>query len=557
MIPNFAIAQKFADPSFYLIDSLDLDNTSEFEKNLIDSLLIQFHNSDEDSVKLQSLEDIVDNSWDPNIWPKYNDYLIDYIQRKLVFSQSASDQDMYIKYLAGAISNRGFILDEQGDFMGALDYYHQSLRLYESVKDTVGIGVSFNNLGVLYSVIGDTTKALEYHEKSLEMKQAAKDYEGIAMSYNNIGTIYENKRNGFLALEYYEKSMEIWKELGITRGLAITYENIGDIYYLEEFYGKALYYYNEAAAIWIDLNVVSGIANANNNLAMVYNKTGDQRKALEYGLKSYEIATELDFPLDLENATRTLVLIYKELGDYKAALKYSQEYITARDRIRNNQNTQAALKKSVQYEYQKMALADSLEHVRQNELRDVEMSKQKTQAYALYAGIGLLGILFIVGIRSYQRKKKDNIKINEQKKEVEIQKAEIEKQHIALAATHQEISASISYAQRIQEAILPSDELINKIEKEIFIYYRPKDVVSGDFYWIVDNKETLFIAAADCTGHGVPGAMVSVVCSNTLNRVVREFKLVKPADILNKTREIILETFDAEKKKSKTVWIFP
>lgn len=550
-IPLVGAAQKHADQEFYLIDSLDFEQLSEYDKKLIDSLLIQYHQTNSDSLKMKSLEDIVDNCWDPEVWPKYNDFLIGFIQRKLVFNHSKSERDLFIRFLAGAISNKGFLLDEQGDFMGALDYYHQSLKFYESVSDTVGIGVSFNNLGVLYSVIGDTAKALEYHEKSLYMKKEVNDLEGIAMSYNNIGTIYENKKNSFLALDYYEKSLDIWQELGLSRGLAITYENIGDIYFIEEFYGKALFYYNKAAAIWIDLNVVSGISNANNNLAMVYAKTGQLDKALEYGLRSYKVASELDFPLDIENATRTLVDIYKAKKDYKSAFKYSEIYISARDRIRNNQNTQAAMKKSVQYEYQKMALADSLEHVRQNEIRDVEMRRQKTQSYALYAGIGLMLVLSIVSIRSYQRKKKDNLQINQQKKEVEIQKAEIEKQHVVLANTHQEISASISYAQRIQEAILPSDEWINQIGKDIFIYYRPKDVVSGDFYWIEENKDKLFIAAADCTGHGVPGAMVSVVCSNALNRAVREFKLLAPADVLSKTRELVLDTFNAENKEVK------
>src|SRR5690606_29252618 len=85
--------------------------------------------------------------------------------------------------------------------------------------------------------------------------------------------------------------------------------------------------------------------------------------------------------------------------------------------------------------------------------------------------------------------------------------------------------------------------LINNKLPNSFVMYRPKDIVAGDFYWMEEIDGLVLIAAADCTGHGVPGALVSVVCHNALNSAVREFKLSSPADILNKTREIVIEKF--------------
>ncbi|MBK9190071.1 MAG: hypothetical protein IPM77_00475 [Crocinitomicaceae bacterium] len=133
--------------------------------------------------------------------------------------------------------------------------------------------------------------------------------------------------------------------------------------------------------------------------------------------------------------------------------------------------------------------------------------------------------------------------IEEQRLEAEKRKEEIEKQHTLLEETHKEIKDSINYAKRIQEAILPTHETISKNIADNFILYKPKDVVAGDFYWIQDVENGFVFAAADCTGHGVPGAMVSVVCYNALNRSVREFGLTSPEKILDKTREIVLETF--------------
>ena len=117
-----------------------------------------------------------------------------------------------------------------------------------------------------------------------------------------------------------------------------------------------------------------------------------------------------------------------------------------------------------------------------------------------------------------------------------------------LEETHKEISDSIKYAERLQMAILPSKEDLRTYLGDGFVLFQPKDVVSGDFYWMQNIGDVTLFAAADCTGHGVPGALVSVVCSNALNRSVKEFGLLEPKDVLNKTREIVIETFAASGK---------
>lgn len=109
---------------------------------------------------------------------------------------------------------------------------------------------------------------------------------------------------------------------------------------------------------------------------------------------------------------------------------------------------------------------------------------------------------------------------------------------------NKEVLDSIHYAQRIQTAILPDHKKIESCVPDSFILYRPKDIVAGDFYWMVKLNKKVMLAVADCTGHGVPGAMVSVVCHNALNRSVREFGLIEPGKILEKTRELVIETLD-------------
>ena len=160
-------------------------------------------------------------------------------------------------------------------------------------------------------------------------------------------------------------------------------------------------------------------------------------------------------------------------------------------------------------------------------------------AYLLYFLAALLCIYLYIRWRT--------AKLVQNKKQLEetvnLRTAEVVRQKELVERKNQEITASINYAKRIQTAILPAKSLIDKELPNSFFLYRPKDIVAGDFYWMEAHGNTILLAAADCTGHGVPGALVSVVCHNALNRAVREYNLMSPADILNKVREIVIEKF--------------
>ena len=131
------------------------------------------------------------------------------------------------------------------------------------------------------------------------------------------------------------------------------------------------------------------------------------------------------------------------------------------------------------------------------------------------------------------------------------QKATIEQAHITLREQHEKIQDSIKYAKRIQNAILPPKGRVEEFLPSSFIFFSPKDVVAGDFYWLEYKNGKILFAACDCTGHGVPGAMVSVICNNGLNRSVREHGLTDPGRILDKTREIVIQEFEKSEEEVK------
>ncbi len=162
------------------------------------------------------------------------------------------------------------------------------------------------------------------------------------------------------------------------------------------------------------------------------------------------------------------------------------------------------------------------------------------------AGISALIVIVVIGIIIFWNHslKKEIEKRIEAEEKLQASLKEIHYQKLIVEEKSQEITDSIEYAKTIQSAILPSSKIIDEFLNDSFVLYIPKDIIAGDFYWIEAKEDRILFAVADCTGHGVPGAMISVVCNNALNRSVREYNLSDPGEILDKAREIVIEEFE-------------
>ena len=225
-------------------------------------------------------------------------------------------------------------------------------------------------------------------------------------------------------------------------------------------------------------------------------------------------------------------------------------FITTRDSLESEANQKVVIQQEYKYAYEKQAAADSITNAEADKVKDalltaekaenkqhqLEATAQKQQAYFLYGGL-VLALLFGGFIFNRFRV------TSKQKGIIEQQKGKVDEAFDALEEKNREIMDSINYAKRIQSAILPPAKIVKEYLQDSFILYKPKDIVAGDFYWMEHRDGKVLFAAADCTGHGVPGAMVSVVCNNGLNRSVREHGFTDPGQILDKTREIVIEEF--------------
>jgi len=569
---QFSVAQNFADVDYYLIDKLEIDKVSKTDKLLMDSCLQIFHKTNDDTVKAAAIKTIVEESWDDNVWPKYNDWLYTYTQTILKGKLSAKIKRNLMFVLGSTINNKGYFFSTQGNRTEALKYYKQSLNIQLKLNDKEGAATSYNNIGAIYNRQGNIPKALENYHKSIDVYKSIDNKSGTAQTLNNIGHIYQGQEEYDSALEYFHRSLKIFKEVKNDRGISTLYNSIGFIYSKKKNYNKALDYYLQALKIREESNDQKGVASTFNNIGVAYenkkeydnakkhyNKSlkiyhniknkqglaivysnlgrifmleGNLKKAENYSLKSLKISEDLGSPSNIKSTSKILSEIYHQQGNGLKALEMYQLYISMRDSIINEETKITAAKEQARYEYEKLKAIDDAEYDKIIALKNKEKEKQTIISIATAFGL-ILVIVFLIFVFS-------RLKITRKQKQV------IEHQN-------NEIVDSITYAKRIQEAILPTNDYIQKHLPNSFFLYKPKDIVAGDFYWVTKIDNHVFFAAADCTGHGVPGAMVSVVCHNALDRVLREFKLTNPADILDKTRELVSAQLNKSNKHTANI----
>ena len=472
---------------------------------------------------------------------------IEYSEIGLRIRQGTGDKDE----ISHSFNNLGLIYKNQGDIMKALDYYHQSLKLREQVGNKRGTANTLSNIGFIYQTQGDYAKAVECFDRSFKIYQELNDRSGIAYAYSNMGLAYTKRGDHVKALEYHSKSMEIREAIADKAGICTSLYNIGFSYFKLKESSKALEYFQRALAESKAREDKRGIALAFMGLGDLYQQMENNKKAVENHEKALSLANELGFPDLICSSAGKLSVMYKQQGSYLRALEMYDLQVRMRDSINNVETRKAATKKQFQYEYEKKKLADSIQFVQAQQVMDLELNRkeaqlqqEQTQRYALYGGIGLMVVLAGVSFASYRRKKRDTEIITRQKEEVEQQKHLLEEKN-------KEVLASIAYAKRLQDAILPPQKLWTEQLPGSFVLYLPKDIVAGDFYWMETAGSKIMFAAADCTGHGVPGALVSVVCSNALNRAVKEFHLYEPGKVLDKVTELVLETFEKSENEVK------
>ncbi|MDP2386625.1 MAG: tetratricopeptide repeat protein [Bacteroidota bacterium] len=467
---------------------------------------------------------------------------------------------------ARSLSNLAYIYDQQGDIPKSLEYNHKSLKIKEAIGDKDGIAYSFNNMGTIYLLQNDYKKALDYFNKAYALQVEVNNKNGAAQTLNNIGYLYFNEGNLKLALEYYEKSLTQRQLLQDKQGIAETMINIGGLYQKiteqkewknnkkaqDSLNNKALDYFKDALAIQQISEDKKGASVSMINMAEILFAQGEFKLAEENGLKGLKLSQEIGFPDNIRHASAVLSRIYEKKGNYKEAFEMVLLHKLMSDSISNENTKRASLQKSFQYEYDKKAAADSVRVEEERKVVTAQLKQEKTQRFALYAGIALITIFSAFMYNRFRVTRKQKFIIEDQKVEVDKQRELAdsrriiaEEQHHIIEEKQKEILDSIHYAKRIQQALLTGESYISEyFGAECFILYQPKDIVSGDFYWAAAQHNKFYIATADCTGHGVPGAFMSLLNINFLNENVIERGIELPGNILTEQRKEIIKALN-------------
>lgn len=448
-----------------------------------------------------------------------------------------------------------------GNYNEALNHALDSYDAARKSKDEFQLLDAYNTIGSCYKNIGKPKESVEWFEKAITVLEKSPDKKGhLANVLTNVGIAYYEMGENAKGLEYKKRALLISQEINNQEAMMNNFIAIGiDLIEKDKNYKEGATYLKQAEALSDEHGSLYSNQYVYEGLYKAYDALGEHQNAFKY-LQKYLITkdsimstekqkqiSELEARYDTDKKQQQIELLNRnrkiqelQLLQNQLALdqemsanaaKASEIQLLEKDKLLKD----ASLKKQKAEAQAQRNKANLLSH--QKQLKEKEIRNQRYIIYSFIAGVILLGFLLVSIFRSNKQKQRANLEISRQKAELQMQKDIVDEKN-------KEILDSISYAKRLQNAILPAGQTISAFFPESFVLYKPKDIVAGDFYWFekIDENNIAF-AAADCTGHGVPGALVSVVCHNALNRAVKEYKLVEPGRILDKTRELVIAEF--------------
>lgn len=554
-----------------------------FQAQNPDSLKQVLKTAKHDTTRCNILNLLIELENDEAVWSVYNEELNSLAKNNLK-NKKLSKQELYCftKHLGSSLNNFGVLHNIKNETKKALEYYNQSLQCYLDCGEKQGVASAYNNIAYIHEHNGDIEKAIDYYAKSLKLWEEIKHLEGAAYVLNNLGYLNKELGNIEASLTYYKKCLGIRLQLGNQKPIATTLHNIGSTYILVPQFDSTLIYnqkglvlreeigdkrglgdswhmvgevfahphyknYNVDSALkYFELGLKfrkeiddrKGLAYSYGKIGNIYFKKKNYKKAEDFYSLSMKLSKELGFPDNIWDASKFLADLYQKTGNYKLALENYQLYITMRDSINNLASAKASIKQETDYQYQQKKIIADAENKAKLKIQEEKARAEKNKQMIIIASVSIVLILVVIfSIFLYNRFKLTQ----KQKAIIELKEKETHAQKEIIEEKHKEITDSINYAERIQRSFLATKESLDTYLKpnNYFILFKPKDVVSGDFYWshTLLNGNFAFVTA-DSTGHGVPGAIMSLLNITSLEKAVEQTS--NPAEILDLTRRNII-----------------
>lgn len=442
-----------------------------------------------------------------------------------------------------------------GKYQQAATSYQQALQIFENIDFTQGVASTYSNLGSTFIKLNDFNTAREYLEKALAERLKMGNKREIANTYLTLANLFSqmnNAQNAKLygdsnwekvilqhktsaqvlqqyksALDYNEKALKIGKEIDDKRLIASCLNNIGTIYSLAGISDKALDFYEQALKINREIDNQADVVVNLLAIGIIHNFTGNYEKARKYFTESLSLAQRLQ-KTDIEkDIYYNLSVMYENMGNCAKALSYFKNYANLKDTLLNKETFKQIAELKTKYETEKkqreIELLNKDKKLKENQIR------QQRMAIIFFIVLTLvISALIVLLIRQNEQRKRTNKALAEKNALITEQK--------------KEITDSIQYASRIQKAVLPPEETMANFFSDYFILYRPRDIVSGDFYFIASYGTKIIVAAADCTGHGVPGAFMSMLGMALLQESIGKLEQLRADAILNELRKLVVHS---------------
>ncbi|MEH0157762.1 tetratricopeptide repeat protein [Limibacter armeniacum] len=482
-----------------------------------------------------------------------------YYNAALAIRQEIGDEEG----VSFSYNNLGTLYERKGEYKKAIEYYFKDLRLSEKlgVSDQ-DRGVTLYNIGLVYSTLEDHKLSLKYLNQSLELRKKVGDKKGMAVTLSALGDLYLNIENYSLSFDHYTEALQLCRDLGDVRREAEVLADLGYWHHKRKIYQKATELFREALALYQQINDKRGLLECYKSLSETLYKQKDYVAASKLVSKAYPLAEEMGAKsvilelMELENK-----VVLSSVNQFKA-LEQVQRFLNLKDSIYNLEKAKQIAELQAEYDLSNTEKENALLR-KEQDLQQIRL-KQEHNATLTFGGISF--ILTLLAIFFY-RQRRYGLKVNKvlQTKNKELKERETEliehseelsqvneellasnnalqEAYGRIELKNEQITQSINYACRIQEALFPTKEDINQNFKGSFVYFKPLDLISGDFYWLLNFEGLVFWAAVDCTGHGVPGALMSMLASSGLDDIVRNDRVTDPARILEYLHLRIVDT---------------
>jgi serine phosphatase RsbU (regulator of sigma subunit) len=434
----------------------------------------------------------------------------------------------------------GNLYFKKRDNIKAYELFQKALKLSEQTKLQELTANINNKIGYIHSfIMNDPKGAKPYFERSYELHKQSGDKRAIAKAAVNLASVYSKLNDKKIAIDQNLMAYKIFSELKDNDGMAIASGNLGDYYTDLKQYDKAVKFIKLSEELHERNNSELGVNYNYLRLGTVYFKMNELQDAEVYLLKVFNYANTIGHIELIMKSSQNLNELYKIKKDPAKVMYFQNKYYISKDSI----NSSEKLAKIAE-----IATKNSLNRLEERkemelQLNKIENEKDKQRKNYLIIGIGLiLAIIVIFSLVIFKR-----LKITRQQNIIiQLQKKEVEEKNELIEEKQKEILDSIHYAKRIQTTLLAHKDFIDTHLEENFVLFKPKDIVSGDFYWATKKDHLFYLAVCDSTGHGVPGAFMSLLSISFLSEAINEKHILKPNEVFNYVRRKLIENISRD-----------